>query len=239
VASNGASLDKSPGQLLAEAPRLRFAIAALGPVDGLAVLDVACGTGVSSVILAEAGARVTGCDVSCRSIEAAAERCRRLGMGDRCRFECGPVEELDARGEYDALFGSFALHHLDLAAALPALARALKARGRYAFLETSASNRVLMFGRAHLAGRLGIPRYGSRDEHPLRTESLGSIAAHLGPMRLHYPDFACFQIAGRYLGAPLGMPSALGGLGASLDRALDRSLPVRRWTYWVVVCSRD
>ena len=149
---------------------------------------------------------------------------------------CGESVEEFADGEFDALFGAFALHHLELDVALPALARALRRGGRFSFLETSAANPLLMFGRRHLAGRVGIPKFGSADEAPLGRESLNKIRDQLGAMTITYPDFAFFQILGLYLGWKFARQ--LQRFGQRVDETLDRWLPVRGWTYWFVLCGR-
>ncbi len=50
------------------------------------VLDFGCGTGSSSVVIAEKNARVVGVDTEQVSIEVACQRAKDLGLLDRCSF---------------------------------------------------------------------------------------------------------------------------------------------------------
>jgi SAM-dependent methyltransferase len=91
---------------------------------GLRVVDVACGTGYGSRILAETAAKVTGIDLHEPSIEDA----RAQAADDpKLRFECGDAVELLGRElgrEFDAIVLFEALEHLDqIDAAIEALHR--------------------------------------------------------------------------------------------------------------------
>jgi 2-polyprenyl-3-methyl-5-hydroxy-6-metoxy-1,4-benzoquinol methylase len=56
------------------------------PLAGLRVLDFGCGTGSSSVVMAERGASVVGIETEAVSIAMAVQRARDVGMADRCSF---------------------------------------------------------------------------------------------------------------------------------------------------------
>src|SRR5438128_283816 len=58
---------------------MRALLDALEPLGGAAVLDFACGAGVTSAWLAARGADVVGIDLSPRSVERAAELAERVG----------------------------------------------------------------------------------------------------------------------------------------------------------------
>ena len=62
--------------------RLEF----IHPLAGRSVLDFGCGTGSSSVVIAEKGATVVGVETEQKSIDVAAQRARDLGVGHRCTF---------------------------------------------------------------------------------------------------------------------------------------------------------
>lgn len=49
-------------------------------LHGLRILEVGCGTGASTIALAEQGARVTGIDVDADALRVAEERCRVFGL---------------------------------------------------------------------------------------------------------------------------------------------------------------
>ena len=110
----------------------------LGPLEGKTLLDVGCGDGQNSVMLARMGARVTGIDVSPGAIEVARRRAEVNGVADRVRFLCSPVEEaaLPDR-EFDIVWGEGILHHVldDLERVLGRLARWTKPDGMLIFSE--------------------------------------------------------------------------------------------------------
>ena len=65
----------------------------LGPADR--VLDIACGTGTTSVFLAqEFGCHVTGVDYGATQIERATAAAAAAGVADRTAFEVGDAESL-------------------------------------------------------------------------------------------------------------------------------------------------
>jgi SAM-dependent methyltransferase len=141
------------------------------------VLDFACGTGVLSAWLADRGAIVTGIDLSPRSLERAREVAEHAAVA--VELVLGDVSELGER-TFDAIAGRYALHHVDVAAVAPVLGRALRPGGTGAFLETMATNRLLAVLRRHVAGRFGVPRHGTADEHPLGDDDLAVVARAFG-----------------------------------------------------------
>ena len=86
----------------------------LGDVRGKHVLDVGCGTGLFSVILAKRGAAlVEGFDISPEAVRAAELTAEKNGVSDRCRFRVGSVYDIpwDA-GTFDVVAGQAILHHV-------------------------------------------------------------------------------------------------------------------------------
>jgi 2-polyprenyl-3-methyl-5-hydroxy-6-metoxy-1,4-benzoquinol methylase len=82
-------------------------------LQGKRVLDVGCGDGNSSVLLAKLGAHVTGIDVSCKSIELAKKRAEVNGGSNIVQFICSPVEETEIPPHsFDVIWGDAILHHL-------------------------------------------------------------------------------------------------------------------------------
>jgi SAM-dependent methyltransferase len=214
-------------------PNVQMAIDALGPLDGLRVLDFACGAGVLSCLLASRGAEVTAIDLSPVSIEVACELASRAQVD--VRFLAGDLLELElAPGCCDAIIGIYALHHVDISAYAPALAALLTQDGRAAFLETMAANPLLRFARRHLVGHLGIPRLGSPDEHPLTDDDVAFIGrafgkgVHVGQAEYLFVSMIDRQaLYGRY-------PRVDRTLGA-IDRQLARIPPMEGWSYRQVI----
>jgi SAM-dependent methyltransferase len=118
---------------------------ALGPwltVDaGTRVLDVGCGIGRWSRLLAARGAVVTGVDLSPTMIAQAKQRAAIEGIAERCRFEVKDVSDLDVGGQFDLIIGVTVLQHIldpgALRAAFAAMVRHLAPGGRMILLEAA------------------------------------------------------------------------------------------------------
>ena len=67
---------------------------AVGPVEGDDVLEIACGTGRFTVLLAERGADVVGLDVSEAMIQQGREKARTAGVADHLDFLQGDAGRL-------------------------------------------------------------------------------------------------------------------------------------------------
>jgi ubiquinone/menaquinone biosynthesis C-methylase UbiE len=102
----------------------------VGDVAGLDVLDVACGTGRYAIPLAQAGARVTGVDLSEEMLDLA--RRKAAGSGLSLDLRVGDVRALPfADASFDLAVCALALCHLpDLNPAAQELARVLRPGGR-------------------------------------------------------------------------------------------------------------
>lgn len=61
----------------------------ISPLKGKKVLDVGCGSGIFSMLMARAGANVIGVDISQKLLEIAGNRCNNL---KRCKFANNDIE---------------------------------------------------------------------------------------------------------------------------------------------------
>jgi len=108
---------------------------------GARVLDIGCGVGRWSRLLAARGADVTGVDISPTMIEEARRRARSEGVADRCRFLVSDISALNVQGEFDLVLGVTVLQHIldpdALSAALQALSSRVAAGGRIVLLEAA------------------------------------------------------------------------------------------------------
>jgi 2-polyprenyl-3-methyl-5-hydroxy-6-metoxy-1,4-benzoquinol methylase len=121
-------------QALALAPWLK--------VDpGMRVLDVGCGIGRWSRLLAARGAEVTGVDLSPTMIDEARRRTAAAGLAERCRFLVQDSAALHAGGPFDLVLGVTVLQHIldprALRAALSRIARHCAPGGRIVLLEAA------------------------------------------------------------------------------------------------------
>jgi SAM-dependent methyltransferase len=111
-----------------------FLLEQLGLASGASVLDVACGRGRHSVELAQRGFRVTGIDLSPRSLELA--RAAAADAGVEVEFRGLDMRELDYDGVFDGainVFTSFGYFEEDEEndRVLHGIARALRPAGRF------------------------------------------------------------------------------------------------------------
>jgi SAM-dependent methyltransferase len=108
-----------------------------GLAPGQYVLELGCGTGEYTALLAGSGATVAALDLSTELIEVARQRCLPLGV----QFLRGDAERLPfPDGRFDAVVGNAVLHHLRLEAALREIRRVLRPGGRCAFTEPNMLN---------------------------------------------------------------------------------------------------
>jgi ubiquinone/menaquinone biosynthesis C-methylase UbiE len=85
----------------------------LGDIRGKRVLDVGCGDGWYSVILAKRGAEVFGYDISASAIETARERARQNNVTEQTQFEVASAYSLPyPDASFDVVTGQAILHHL-------------------------------------------------------------------------------------------------------------------------------
>ena len=212
-------------------PNTALALDSLEPLEGRAVLDVACGVGVTSCWLANRGAVVTGLDLSPRAIDRARDLAKELQLP--VTFSVGAFETGRTSATYDRVFGRYALHHMDCAEVAPILASQLSPRGSGAFVETMSSNPLLRFARDHIAGRYGIPRFGTPDEHPLTRHDLNVIEAAFGSLRLDVAQMQFLRIFNRQV-LRYRVPLLTRGLGM-LDDLILRAFRWRSGSYHQVL----
>jgi 2-polyprenyl-3-methyl-5-hydroxy-6-metoxy-1,4-benzoquinol methylase len=85
----------------------------LGNLRGKRILDVGCGDGRNSVLLAKLGAQVVGIDIAPVAIELARKRAQIDGVKDSASFLCSPLEVAEfASNSFDVIWGDAILHHL-------------------------------------------------------------------------------------------------------------------------------
>ena len=113
-------------------------LAEIGPGDR--VLEVGCGMGRNTFILAQRGIRIEGLDL----IQSLLDRMRAIDGGEyNIPLYCCDVLEYprELTESFDAVIGFFALHHMhDLQACYQAMSEMLKPGGRIVFLEPNPLN---------------------------------------------------------------------------------------------------
>lgn len=202
---------------------------------GSVVLDLGCGIGDLSLILLARGAHVVALDLSAGMLDVARARIAEAFPAARVEYVCAPAEATALPDRHiDAVVGRYVLHHLDAASAAPELARVMRPGARAAFLENQDANPLLRLARERVAGRFGIPRYGTTDEHPLTTRDLRAFASGFSLMRLTYPIFEFAVIFDRQV--LQFRHRRLSRFLKRLDQTLERRVPqVRKYSYRVLV----
>lgn len=206
------------------------------PVSDKDVLELGCGGGELTERLVELGARVTALDASSGQLAVAQRRVTAAHPGANVQFVAAPAEATGlASDAFDVIVGKWILHHIDLERAVPEIARLLRPGGRGVFYENHDRNPILALSRRHLAGRLGVRRFGTATERPLGGADVRLLRAHFGRVEKRYPEFFFLRLLSsrglRYRGYKLA---------ERLDHAAWRWLPALRPLSWhVVVIARQ
>jgi SAM-dependent methyltransferase len=177
--------------------------------------------------MAEAGARVTGIDISPVAIDAARQEAVRRGVVDEISFEVMDAERLDARdGTFDVVCGTGILHHLDLERALKEVHRVLVPGGWAIFSEPLGVNPMLRLYR-----RL-TPGMRTPDERPLKPRDLDAMRRRFSAVDAEFFNLVAL--------AAIPLRRMPGGLRIArglhrIDGWLFRRLPVTKSWAWIVV----
>ncbi len=168
-----------------------FRFQLLGNLRGKQVLDLGCGDGINSVLMAKYGARVTGVDISPGSIEVCKRQAQLDGVESQTQFLCSPLEAVNLPTEsFDIIWGDGILHHVipELDSVMHQLMRWAKPGALFVFSEPV--NLVPWLRKL----RKGVPihTHATPDERPLEKAELSIILRHLPNLELKW-----FHLLGR------------------------------------------
>ena len=187
-----------------------------GDLRGKRVLDIGCGNGQTTLMLARAGAIVTGVDNS----SVAADKLQRYVEShaiSNVTAVCADAMRIDELGKFDCVFGSLILHHLEpFSEFCLALRGALRPGGRAFFLENNAASEILIWFRTHVVGRLWVPRFGDGVEFPLTPREIRTLRQHFD-VEVRIPEMVFFQLVSAYL-----LRRRLAGAAKALDDLMFR-----------------
>ncbi|TLU70590.1 class I SAM-dependent methyltransferase [Lichenicoccus roseus] len=170
----------------------------LGPLPGKQVLDIGCGDGATSLFLARRGAIVTAIDYSAPAIENLQSAAEHEGLHG-FRAVVGDVMQIDQLGQFDYVFGSLILHHLEpFHEFCGVLRRTLKKGGSAFFYENNASSDLLIWFRRNIVGRYGVPRYGDEDEFPLMPSEIDCLRQFF-QVEVKIPEMVMAKLVSAYL----------------------------------------
>lgn len=89
-------------------------LSALGPVEDKRILEVACGTGRFTVMMAQQGADIIGLDISPAMLAQGREKAQRVGVDDHVEFMRGDAARLPFPDDhFDAVFAMRFFHLAD------------------------------------------------------------------------------------------------------------------------------
>ena len=187
------------------------AVAFFGDLKGKTVVDVGCGAGATSLLLAQMGAQVVALDTSEVALAALRERCKLLGLDNVRTVQCGALA-IDQIGTCDFAFGSMILHHIEpFGEFCAALKRTLKPGGKAFFFENNAASDLLIWFRTHIVGKFWVPKYGDPYEFPLTPAEIRQLG-QLFRVHTAYPNMYFLELVATYL---------LRGHGEALFRSMD------------------
>lgn len=208
---------------------IRPAWAELGPLRGRQVLDLGCGHGMASVVLARAGAMVTGVDLSEGYVIEARRRAAANGVQATFHVADGHALPFPAQ-HFDAIWGHAILHHFQLDRAAAELRRVLKPRGVAVFCEPWGGNPVLELARRYIP----YPgKHRTADETPLRRTDLRILREYFPSLSWQGHQLTC--MVRRFWRKHPGQR-----LLHDLDRALLGVAPgLKNWCRYVVIVLRS
>jgi ubiquinone/menaquinone biosynthesis C-methylase UbiE len=89
-------------------------LSALGPVDDKRILEVACGTGRFTVMMAQQGADIIGLDISPAMLAQGREKAKQVGVDDHVEFMRGDASRLPFPDDhFDSVFAMRFFHLAD------------------------------------------------------------------------------------------------------------------------------
>lgn len=108
------------------------------------VLNIACGTGYESVILAKKGAKVFAFDISLESVKIAQKKAILNKVSEKIHTEIMSVYDLGFSDEtFKYVYGCACLHHFDREKALKEIHRVMKPGGMAVFFEPYSGSKWL------------------------------------------------------------------------------------------------
>jgi len=122
-----------------------YSIQLLGDIKTKHILDLGCGAGWLSVILAKRGGQVHAVDISAEAINAALQMAKVNEVHEKIEFKVCSAYNLDYPNSYfDLVIGQAILHHVgDKARLAKEIRRVLKPGGKAVFYECFGNSRTL------------------------------------------------------------------------------------------------
>jgi SAM-dependent methyltransferase len=206
---------------------LQVAFEWLGDLRGKRVLELGCGPGDYTIMMARRGAQVTAVDIAPASLAITHQRAEANRVHQAVQVNWMAAETLAFPAQtFDWVVGFGLLHHADSMALAPEVRRVLRPAGRALFREPLGANSVLQFAREHLPYR---DKHRSLNEHPLDYAQIKHVGQHFRASRVR--EFYLFSMISRAMGREMSFPALW-----ALDEFLIQRVPaVRRWCRYVLL----
>jgi ubiquinone/menaquinone biosynthesis C-methylase UbiE len=156
---------------------LEYAFHLLGDLCGKTVVDLGCGEGLNTVILASLGAQVISVDISDKSLELTLKRAKANGIASSVRLvhsDAAGIPLNDA--EADRVLCAAILHHVDSAATARQIHRILKPDGVAVFEEPMTGPNWVGTIKKFLPKNPAA----TEDENPLTLEQVRTVSHEVG-----------------------------------------------------------
>lgn len=160
-------------------------------LKGKQVLDLGCGDGTNSVLLAQRGASVIGVDLSQKSIALAKERAKINHVESQTSFHCSPIELFELpENSIDVIWGDGILHHVlpQLELVLEKLLSWAKPNALVIFSEPICLNKTLR----RLRRKVPIHTDATPDERPINQSELALIRRYFPELKMRHFQFLGF-----------------------------------------------
>lgn len=203
---------------------------------GTSVLDLGCGIGRWSRLLARRGANVTGVDVSASMLEEARKRTAKEGLTDRIDYQVGDLSTFNLERTFDLVLSVTVVQHIldedAFALAIRNVARHLAPNGRAVMLEAAPSRPNATCDTEVFRARTAAQYLAAFGNAGLRSVSVTGVdpaplKQKVLPRYRKMPAFAAKSVI--FLATALSLP---------IDALLGRRLPHQSW-HKVFVLEHD
>jgi SAM-dependent methyltransferase len=199
----------------------------LGDLRGKHVLELGCGPGDYTIMMARRGAQVTAVDIAPASLAITRRRAQANMVNDAVQVNWMPAETLAFPSQtFDWVVGFGLLHHADPVTLGPEVRRVLRPGGRAIFREPLGVNPILQFVREYLPYRA---KYRSLNEHPLKYDDINHMGRYFRMTRMR--EFYLFSMLSRAVGGEMSFPALW-----ALDELLIQHFALaRRWSRYILI----
>lgn len=199
----------------------------LGDLRDKRVLELGCGPGDYTVMMARRGAQVTAIDIAPAGLRITRQRAQASQVAQAVQVNWMAAETLAFPADtFDWVVGFGLLHHANPPTLAPEIRRVLRPGGRVLFREPLGANPLLQFVREYLPYR---DKRRSLNEHCLDYTHLRLVGQYFRATRIR--EFYLFSMISRAVAGEMSFPTLW-----ALDELLIRHVPlVRRWCRYVLV----